>query len=395
MQRSTNSYKEERTDFIIGITVVAIALLLLGWLTWSAIKGISDNTETIADGEIVKRGESVRGMEQTYTFLPNAEILQGTPVVWTVDGEIVKQCDYEGEEITLNFTYTQSGKHEIVASAGRYVQKLTDDVTAPRLTVTAPNLTVVYGDPLPELYAEIEGFVGDEGASFCYDGCCRTTADPDAGVYRITPTESEFEGYQTEYVEGTLTVLPRTLEVEQKLIKRYDGSNVIENPELHVVGVLQGDDVSVQCDRIYLENKNVGEKLALLGTATLAGKDAHNYALPDFAEALIVPKALALVGTTVKSKLYDGTTKATIDKPGTLEGVCDGDSVAIGNIEPRFDGAEAGNHTVRLDDVSLVGADKDNYVLVRVEKCEAEIQDKARFWDKLLNLPDASDALCK
>ena len=46
MQRSTNSYKEERTDFIIGITVVAIALLLLGWLTWSAIKGISDNTET-------------------------------------------------------------------------------------------------------------------------------------------------------------------------------------------------------------------------------------------------------------------------------------------------------------------------------------------------------------
>ena len=236
MQQSTKNYKEERLDFWIGVAVMAVVLLLVGWLTWSIVKNVKNNARAIVGGEILTEGSNVRGTEQIYTFVPDADIAEGTPIVWTVDGETVQQCPYEGEPMILNYTHKQAGRHEIVASAGRYMQKMTADVTAPVLTLTAPSLTMVYGEELPELLPQIEGFVENERTDFCYGGLCRIDAEKlNVGVYRIVPDDCQYADYQTERIEGTLTVLPRELGVENILVKCYDGNNVLENPDLHVL----------------------------------------------------------------------------------------------------------------------------------------------------------------
>lgn len=393
MQQSTKSYKEERIDFVIGVCVIVAAIALFGWLVWRTGRNVRSGIMPVADGKIVSEGVNIRGKEQIYTFVPTQTIEEGATIVWTVDGNVVQEGVYsQGEPMELHYTHSQTGVHEISATAGRYTQTLTTEVAAPLLTITAPNITVVYVEEPPRLQPQIEGFVGDEQAEFCYDGFCTVeNYSNKAGIYRIVPDSCDYCDYRTECVAGTLTVLPRELSVEGQIVKCYDGTNFVENPSIQVHGMLEGDDVRVQCEKLYLENKNVGEKLALLGTATLAGEDACNYVLADFAQALIVPKALALTGTKVQNKIFDGTTKVTIDKMGTLEGVCDGDSVAIGNIEMHFDGADVGLHNVKLDNISLVGADKDNYVLVRVEGCEGEIVKQSNLFGKQERLTPAGE----
>lgn len=384
MQQAKNTDKD-RIDLIIGVIAVAVVLALFGWLIFRLNRSANMGATLNTAGEIVAQGETVRGSEQTFTYLPPAEIAEGTPIVWTIDGETVAQSAYvKDEPITLNYRPDEAGVHRIAATVGKYTQVYSVKTERPTLTVTAPTLTITYGDPLPQLLPEAVGFVADEGQDYCAEECALDTNALDVGVYRIAPKQCDYLDYRTEYAEGTLTVLPRELTVVGNLTKCYDGTNALKLPTVTVEGVLEGDDVCVECETLYLDGKDVGRKNVLLGTAQLAGEDAHNYKLPDCAQATVYPRALALQGLCVSDKQYDGTTKATIDKMGTLIGVCEGDSVAIGSITARFDSAEVGMRDITVEGATLVGADKENYVLLRVDKCKAEITEKVSFWDKLL-----------
>lgn len=384
MQQSKKMNKEERLDFVIGVVAVVIATLLAALLI-AGIANAKKGMSTRNAGEISAEGAGIRGTEQTYTYIPNGEISDGTPVIWTVDGEIVQQDSYSKDKpVTLHYVHNQAGAHKISATVGISTQNYTAEIESPVLTLTAPSVTITYGDELPELLPAAEGFVADENCDFRCEACTFDGEVAGVGVYRVIPKSCDFLDYKTECVEGTLTVLPRELSVVGTLTKRYDGTNFIENPEIEIEGVLTGDDVSVQCDKLYLENKNAGTKNALLSTACLVGDDAANYVLPDFATATVIPRALVLNGLKVQNKLYDGTTKTTIEQMGTLEGVCAGDSVAIGKISTRFDGSEVGDHSVIVDSITLVGADKGNYVVIRADIDSAKIQEKVGFWDKLL-----------
>ncbi|MGN1040571.1 MAG: formyltransferase family protein [Candidatus Fimimonas sp.] len=97
----------------------------------------------------------------------------------------------------------------------------------------------------------------------------------------------------------------------------------------------------------------------------------------------ILPKEITLQGLTVADKTYDGTTKAGIAKMGTLCGVCEGDSVAVGSLEIAFDNANLGLHGVSVKNVKLVGYDKDNYVVKTVDVNNARITADERLLKKL------------
>lgn len=383
-------YNEERTDFIVGMIVIIMALALFGFLVARIGRNMRNNAMNVV-GEISAIGETRRGSEQTFTYdFDTASLTEGEHITWTVNGETVCESTYKsGEEIKLFYTPQQTGALEIVAKVGKYTQAKTVEILAPRLTVTAPDVTIVYGEALPELNHTVSGFVAtDDTSDFCYDGACVPEADRlDVGVYEIKfDRELNYKDYETDYVYGTLTVLPKQLEVVNDFSKTYDSTNTIENPKLKLAGIVDGDEVSAECDTLYFDNKNVGcDKTIMLANACLVGENACNYVLPDFVYGNITPKTVNIVGLTVKDKLYDGTTKATIDKMGTLKGVCDGDSVAIGNINVHFDSANVGTRNVVTSDVTLIGADKDNYVLQDVETKKAEINDSTSFWDKILD----------
>ena len=380
---------EERIDLIVGIVTVVVILALFGWLLLSLGRRASSHLAN-ASGQITALGETRRGSEQVFTFeLDKDDVLEGSNVTWTVNGECVYQGTYAaGEAVELAYTPQETGKLSIVAMVGRYYQTATVDVLGPQLTVTVPDITVVYGDTLPEINYTVSGFVEGEDADFCYDGSCITMADRlDVGVYDIClDKDCCYLDYETQYQCGKLTVLPRQLYLENEICKVYDGTNTVKNPELRLSNVVKGDEVCAQTDLLYFDNKNVGcDKMIMLGNVQLVGENACNYVLPDFVCGEIAPKQIDVVGLTVKSKAYDGTTKATIDKMGSLSGVCAGDSVAIGSISVSFEDAGVGEQRIIANGVTLIGADKNNYVVRSIETHKAAIDDASTFWDKLLD----------
>ena len=364
MEKRQNS--EERSDLIVGVIVTAI---FLGLFLWMLISMGASQRNTV--GEIATAQELRRGTEQeiTYTIDKN-DIADGATVEWSVNGRKVGESTYtKGEPITFNYTPQQSGSVVIKARVGKYHQMSMLDVLPPRLTVEAPNVTMVYGEEMPHIRCVAYGFVEGEECDVCLDDVWKIDAEKlDVGVYTVEfCAECNYLDYETEYVTGTLTVLPRQISVSNRFFKVYDGTNTLAAPKIELNGVQEGDEVCAECDTLYFDSKNVGQRQIMLANVALEGEDACNYVLEGYAEGAIAPKRVDIVGLTVKDKVYDGTTKATIDTLGEITGLCEGDSVAIGNISVSFEDASAGEQSFVVNGVTLVGADKGNYYVGNVE----------------------------
>ena len=365
-------YSEERTDLIVGLITIAIFLSLFLWLLIS----IGNNSRNTV-GSIASEQELRRGSEQTLTYtIDRADVKDGATVEWMVNGRKVGESTYtKGEPATLEYTPTDCGTIAVKARVGKYSKMAMINVLPPRLTVTAPNLTMIYGEAMPEFNCVVEGFVeGEEGEIDCTNMCRIDTDKLNVGVYTVEfCKECSYRDYETEYVTGTLTVLPKLLCANNYFEKVYDGSNTICDPEIALSGVCEGDDVHAECDTLYFDSKNAGEKVIMLANVELTGEDACNYVLASYAYGKIAPKCVDIVGLTVKDKIYDGTTKATIDTMGEITGVCEGDSVAIGKINVSFEDAGVGEQHFVVGGVTLIGADKDNYLIGNVETGSANI----------------------
>ena len=366
------NYSEERQDLIVGLVTIAIFLALFLWLLIS-IGNSSRNTV----GSIASKEELTRGSEQELTYvLDRNDVKDGDKVEWSINGRKVGESIYEkGEGATFNFTPDTAGSIVVKARIGKYSQTTSMEVKSPHLTVTAPNITITYGEALPKLECDIVGIVeGEEEQIDCANLCKIDAESLNVGVYTLNfPTPCQFLDYEMEFVTGTLTVLPRELRVEQNFYKVYDGTNTIIDPKINLVGVRDGDEVTAKCDVLYFDSKNAGDRQIMLANVELTGKDACNYTLCAYAEGRIFPKPVEIVGLTVKDKIYDGTTKATIDTMGVIKGVCEGDSVAIGNISVSFEDAGIGKRQFVANNVVLIGADKDNYRISSVETGTANI----------------------
>lgn len=372
---------EDRIELIIGIITVLATLALIAWLIMSSGRNLR------AIGNISAQGDVRRGTAQQFTCEVRDESLQdGEKVVWTVDGKKVQESVYsKGEPLTLTYAPERIGNTNVSVKVGKYKRSTMLEVLPPVLTMSAPNVTITYGEDLPDMPFSCNGFVCDDSLeNMCYDGTCtiaeytncsENNGRLNAGVYKIEFTKPcEYKDYEVNYIYGTLTVLPKQLQVENEITKVYDQTNYIENVQLYLCGIEEGDDVQASCDKLYFDNKNAGEnKTVTLANVILEGESCKNYVLPEQTHGEITPKKIELTGITVENKAYDGTTKAQLSKVGTLEGVIEGDSVAIGSIDVSFDEAYIGEREVVCENVTLIGLDKDNYELEEVETNVAEI----------------------
>lgn len=380
---------EQRTDTIVGIITVTVVLALVMWLF------ISISLRSNALSQVAFEGETRRGTEQIFTAdVKSSKIKDGDEVKWIVNGNVVNEDKYvAGEPLKLNYTPQTSGLNSVTVKIGKYSQTAYVDVLPPQLTVSAPNLVITYGEQMPDVEYECAGFVDEDCKDMMeYNGTCylcdgndeRLTADKlDVGVYNLNMEQDCcFKDYDVNYVGGTLTVLPKKLSVQGSFVKTYDQCNTIEASGITLVGVLNDDEVAAKCDKLYFDNKNAGlNKKIMLANVELEGADSRNYVLEGEAHGAILPKQVEISGLVIRDKMYDGTTRAQIDKMGSLNGVIDGDSVAIGSLELSFAEANAGEQQIVLDKVSLVGADKDNYQVTGVDVQSANINDTV--WDRL------------
>ena len=133
-------------------------------------------------------------------------------------------------------------------------------------------------------------------------------------------------------------------------------------------GVIGNETVSVNGTPAgAFADKNVGtNKTVTVSGLALAGVDAGNYSLGVLTlTASVTPAALTATGLVASSKVYDGTTAATLTGTPGLSGVIAGDVVSvIGTAAGVFAGKNAGTgKTVTVSGLSLSGADAGNYTL--------------------------------
>ncbi len=372
--KATESNKSDRADLVIGILVILGVVALLVWL----IASLSVDAKAI--GSISCQGVATRGTTTTLNCKLDKKILKdGQTVTWIVDGKKVATTVYNSKDgLSLDYTPTHTGKTKVVAKCGdKYCGIQNIDVAPPQLTMEAPNITVTYGEKLPQLNYKCSGFVDDDCVEeMCYQGkCCVATTKLEVGSYPIVfDQECCYKDYNVKYVNGTLTVIPKEIQISGNFSKVYDQKTDIDVSGYTLKGVVAGDQVSLCSTKLHLENKDVGiNKKIVVSNSLLCGKDAKNYTLSCTSNASITPKHVQLKGLTVQDKQYDGTTKVSLKQLGQLQGILPGDNVAIGSINVVFDNANVGKQMVVVKEISLVGLDKGNYLLDPIPNTFANI----------------------
>ncbi|MDD3057499.1 MAG: YDG domain-containing protein, partial [Sphaerochaeta sp.] len=147
--------------------------------------------------------------------------------------------------------------------------------------------------------------------------------------------------------------------------KIYDGTTAVEGTVSagSLIGIRNSDEVRVSAQATYdTEAAGTGKQITV--TYTLTGPDAPNYLTPvnTTVAASIAKKQLTVSETAIlTSKVYDGTTFATLTSQGILTGVVAGDSVSS-QATATYTTKDAGTAKRISLSYTLDGTDKDNYL---------------------------------
>jgi hypothetical protein len=198
-----------------------------------------------------------------------------------------------------------------------------------------------------------------------------------AGTYTFTPggLYSDQLGYTISYSAGSLKITPATLTVSGTKIgsKVYDGSTVAALSGGTLVGLVGGNTLTLTQAGSFA-SKNVGTGIAVTSNDSISGANAEDYILVDPAglTGTITPALLTVSGTTVGSKVYDGSTVASLTG-GTLVGLIGGDSVSL-NQSGMFASSGAGTGIPVIATDSLAGSSADDYSIVEPTGLKGSIQ---------------------
>lgn len=130
-----------------------------------------------------------------------------------------------------------------------------------------------------------------------------------------------------------------------------------------LVGIQGSDNVTVSAEATY-DSATVGNSKTITVVYTLGGTDKGNYLKPvdKTVTGAIVKKELTVTGTAISaSKVYDGTTTATVTNNGTLQGTVSGDTVTV-TATATYTSATAGASKPLTIQYTLGGADASNYL---------------------------------
>ena len=136
----------------------------------------------------------------------------------------------------------------------------------------------------------------------------------------------------------------------------YDGSE-----KKYTVSVKRGEEelTEEQYTVYHGDNKNAGTAELTVTIGENQGLYTKNFT--------IAPKSLTVTGAALTSRVYDGTKSVAVTGV-TLEGVVDGESVAVdtANLKAEISSADVGTYSsAALPELTLTGATKDNYILTQ------------------------------
>ena len=195
-----------------------------------------------------------------------------------------------------------------------------------------------------------------------------------ATLYGYGLSSSTVTGSVGEITAKGLTVTGTTV-----ANKVYDGTTTATLSNGSLVGVIAADAANVNLTQAgTFADKNVGTSKVVTAANSLSGTESGNYSLtqPTGLSADITTKALTVTGTTVASKVYDGTTTATLSN-GSLVGVVAADAANVSLTQAgTFADKNVGTAKVVTAANSLSGTESTNYSLTQPTGLSANITAK-------------------
>ena len=243
------------------------------------------------------------------------------------------------DSIVFNYDYVQFykvGKYVIIPgglSSDNYDITFVDGeltVEPKKLTVTAKNDTITYGDEPSNAGVEYSGFVGDDNESSLDDSLIFSYEYGQYGKpgdYAIIPSGFRSENYEIEFVEGKLTVLPKKLTVTALNDTIVYGDEP-SNAGVEFSGFTDGENEKSLNGTLVYSNEykqygNVGEY-----AITPSGLTADNYEIEFVAGKLTVePKVVFIAWDDETSFTYDG--KAHAPNATVAEGLVNSDKCGL------------------------------------------------------------------
>ncbi|MDQ0357845.1 filamentous hemagglutinin family protein, partial [Rhodoplanes tepidamans] len=312
-----------------------------------------------------------------------AGLVDGDTVALTLGGTAYADKTV-GTAKTVTGTYTISG-----ADAGNYVLASTSftdtaDITAATLTIatagTVAGSKVYDGNTAATVTGNgtLAGLVDGDTVALTLGGTAYAdktvgTGKTVTGTYAISGADAGNYVLASTSFTGTADITAATLTLATAGTvagsKVYDGTTaatVTGNGTL--AGLVDGDTVTVSLGGTTYADKTVGTGKTVTGTYALSGADAGNYVLASTsftgtADITAATLTLATTGTVAGSKVYDGTTAATVTGNGTLAGLVDGDTVTVSLGGTTYADKTVGTGKTVTGTYALSGADAGNYVL--------------------------------
>ena len=261
------------------------------------------------------------------------------------------------DSIAFNYDYAQFdkvGKYAIIPgglSSDNYdITFVKGELTVEpkKLTVTAKNDTITYGDEPSNAGVEYSGFVGDDNESSLDDSLIFSYEYGQYGKpgdYAIIPSGPRSDKYEIEFVEGKLTVLPKKLTITAL------NDTITYGDEPASAGIVYDGFVGKETSNVltgelafeinYKQYGDVGEF-----AITPSGLANDNYEIEFVAGKLTVePKVVFIAWDDETSFTYDGKAHAP---NAAAEGLVNNDECNL-----VIDSAtNAGKYTAKVTDLS-------------------------------------------
>ena len=275
------------------------------------------------------------------------------------------------------------------------------------------------------------GMVANDDISVVATGHFRnagnTANDKNVGIAKTVLLSSSYSGADvdnytiTDQATTTASITHKALTISgiTAASKEYNGNSLatistagMTSAALQAGGMVAGDVVTVAATGHFrnagntANDKNMGTGKTVLLISSYDGADVGNYSITDQATttASITPKALTITGITASSKVYDGTSEATVSNAGVTSvalqtgGMVIGDDVTVtatGHFRNAFnttnDRNAATGKTVLLSS-SYGGTDVGNYTITDQATTIANITPKVLTISGLSSSTKAYDA---
>ena len=356
-----------------GKTVTISGLTLTGSSAGNYVLTQPTTTADITLGTITVTG--ITAANKVYDGTTGATLdTSGATLVGVVAGEDVTlgvvgaSGTFDTKGVGSGKTVTIAGLTLSGADIGNYMlvqPTTTADITAATLTVTGITAADKTYDGNTNAALDTSGAVlvgalaGDavaldvSGASGTFD-TKNVGAGKTVSVSGLTLTGADGANYVVTQSTATANITAATLEVTgiTAANKGYDGTTnaTLDTSSATLVGVVNGDAVTLDTSGAIgtFDSPDIGTgKTVTIAGLVLSGADAPNYVLTQpTATADITLGTLTVSGITAASKVYDGTTDATLDTSGaTLVGVVPGEDVTldVSGATGTFDTKDAGD----------------------------------------------------